>query len=189
MFLGMQMKELFKNIEHDIWEWLKNYIEVEHKFYDYKFPVCPFAKAARLKGTVLVKVYNARNIKEFIQSSVRETIADKEHNIYIMIMPPRTRWTLGLRKMINALNKEIMSQGYFIQMGNAVNTNSLYPGWFNQGNYFAVFLNQLEPVLDGNRYLITTDYYSYWSKKHYKDVVIRRQETYDNFFKKHKSEE
>jgi hypothetical protein len=91
--------------------------------------------------------------------------------------------------MINALNKEIMSQGYFIQMGNAVNTNSLYPGWFNQGNYFAVFLNQLEPVLDGNRYLITTDYYSYWSTKHYKDVVIRRQETYDNFFKKHKSEE
>jgi hypothetical protein len=178
--------ELVKQIETDIWEWLTNYIEVEHKFYDYKFPVCPFAKAARLKGEVAVKVYESGNIKQFIKSAVTETIADPEHNICIMIMPPRARWTLGLRKMIDKLNQDIMSQDYFIQMGGAVNTNSLYPGMFNQGNYFAVFLNQLNPVLQGHKYLLTTDYYSYWSKKHYRDVVIRRQETYDNYLKTHK---
>jgi hypothetical protein len=186
MFLGISMTELTKQIEHDIWEWLKNYIEVEHKFYDYKFPVCPFAKAARLKGTVAVKVYESGSIKEFIQSTVTETIAGPDHDICIMIMPPRACWTLGLTKMIDKLNQEIMSQGYFIQSGAAVNTQSLYPGLFNQGNYFAVFLNQLDPVLQGHKYLLTTDYYTYWSKNHYKDVVVRRQKTYDNFLKKHK---
>jgi hypothetical protein len=153
MFLGIKMIELVKKIEHDIWEWLKNYIEVEHKFYDYKFPVCPFAKAARLKGIVTVKAYKSGNVKEFIQSNVKETLVDPAHNICIMILPPRARWALGLRKMVDNLNKELMLQGYFIQMGNAVNTSSLYPGWFNQGNYFAVFLNQLNPVLDGHKYL------------------------------------
>jgi hypothetical protein len=181
--------QLVEKIEHDIWEWLKNYIEVEHKFYDYKFSVCPFAKAARLKGDVTVKIYSSGSIKEFIKSTVTQTIADPDHSICVMIMPPRARWTFKLRKMISKLNQEIMSQGYFIQMGAAVNTASLYTGWLNQGPYFAVFLNQLKPVLDGHNYLLTTDYYSYWSRKHYKDVVIRRQKTYEAYLKNHKGKE
>ena len=183
MFLGIQIMELVDQIEQDIWAWLKDYIEVEHKFYDYKFPVCPYARAARLKGTVSVKAYKSGSIKEFIKSNVAATIADPDHSICVMIMPPRARWTFGLRKMIEQLNHDIMDQDYFIQMGDAVNTSSLYSGWFNQGNYFAVFLNQLTPVLEGHKYLLTTDYYSYWSKKHYNDVVIQRQKTYDAYLK------
>ncbi len=183
MFSGIHIMELVNQIEQDIWTWLTDYIEVEHKFYDYKFPVCPYARAARIKGTVSVKVYQSGSIKEFVKSTVAETIADPKHNICIIIMPPRARWTLGLRTMIDNLNKEIMGQDYFIQIGNAVNTNSLYPGLFNKGNYFAVFLNQLTPVLEGYKYLLTTDYYSYWSKKHYKDVVVSRQKTYNAFLK------
>jgi hypothetical protein len=189
MFSGIPMVELTKKIEKDIWEWLENYIEVEHKFYDYKFPVCPFARSARLKGIVTVKAYESGNVKKFIQSTVEATIKDPDHNICVMIMPPRARWSLGLRQMIDRLNEEIMSQGYFIQMGAAVNTSSLYPGWFNKGNYFAVFLNQLDPVLEGHKYLLTTDYYTYWSKKHYADVVGRRQKTYDDYLKTHNTKE
>ena len=30
---------IIQDIKTDIWDWIQNYIEVNHKFYDYKFPI------------------------------------------------------------------------------------------------------------------------------------------------------
>jgi hypothetical protein len=53
-------------IEQDIWNWITNYIEVNHEFYNYKFPPCPYARTARLKGSVDIVAYESGNIKKFI---------------------------------------------------------------------------------------------------------------------------
>jgi hypothetical protein len=171
-----------KNIvETDIWEWIKDYIEVPNKFYDYKFPVCPYAKAARLKGVVTVKAYEQGDIKEFIAQSVRELVADPKHEIVVIAMPPRKKFTWGIKSLIENLNIEIIPQGYYSQYGVAVKTKSKYPGLFNSGKYFVVLVNKLEPVLEGHKALLKTDYYTPWSTKHYDAVVTRRQEMYDKY--------
>jgi len=168
-------------VETDIWDWIKNYIEVPNKFYDYKFAICPYAKSARLKGVVSVKAYEQGNIKEFITDSVRNLISDLKHDIVVIAMPPRKRFTLGIRRLIKKLNIEIIPQGYYCQYGTAIKTKSKYPGLFNNGKYFVVLVNKLEPVLDGHRALLKTDYYNPWSKQHYNSVVLRRQEMHDKY--------
>ena len=44
-----------------------------------------------------------------------------------------------------------------------------------------VMINKLDPVLDGHRALLKTDYYKPWSKGHYDAVVVRRQKLYDKY--------
>jgi len=168
-------------VENDIWAWIKDYIEVPNKFYDYKFPVCPYAKAARLKGVVTVKAWTEGNVKKFITEGVRELVADPNHEIVVLVMPPRVKWYWGIKRLVKNLNKEIISQDYFAQHGVAVKTKSLYPGVFNSGKYFVVLVNRLGPVLEAHESLLKTDYYKSWSKKHYNAVVTRRQDLHDKY--------
>lgn len=168
-------------VENDIWSWIKDYIEVDNKFYDYKFPPCPYAKSARQKGLVTVKGYESGNIKEFIKDHVHKLVIDPNHDIIVLAMPPRARWTWGIKRLINQLNRQVIPQGYYVQYGSAVKTSSRYPGIFNSGKYFVVLVNKLGPVLEGHKSLLKTDYYKPWSKQHYAAVVTRRQKLYDKY--------
>jgi hypothetical protein len=171
----MTLKE---TIELDVLNWIINYIEVDNKFYDYKFPVCPFAKSARLKGILKITAYESGNVKEFISTNARLIPNDTQHDICVMAMPPRFKWTWGIKSLVEQLNKELIPQGYFVQYGTGVKTNSKYPGLFNDGRYFMVFVNKLGPVMQGHEFLLKTDYYKPWSKEHYEAVVVRRQQLF-----------
>jgi hypothetical protein len=96
-------------------------------------------------------------------------------------MPPRAQFTWGISALVEQLNKEVIPKGYYVQYGTAVKTKSLYPGLFNNGRYFAVFVNKLGPVLDAHNGLLRTEYYKPWSKEHYDAVVVRRQELYEKY--------
>ena len=142
-----------KNIvEKDIWEWIKNYIEVNHEFYDYKFSPCPYAKSARLKNNNLTTK--------------------------ILAFPNYFKFNICLKFLINNINKKLVKRDYYIQYGNAVGTDSVYDG----GPYFIIIINKLSDVLSAQNSLAKTDYYSFWSSKHYDTVVNRRK----NFFEKYK---
>jgi hypothetical protein len=167
-------------VENDIWHWITNYIEVNHKFYDYKFPPCPYAKAARIKGLVKVTAYESGNVSDFISSEVNGILADKKFNVNVMVFPTRMRWFFHVHYFIHKLNRKIISQDYYLQYGSAVKTASQYPGILNGEPYFIVILNKLSDVLDGHRSLLKTQYYTPWAKRHYDDVVGRRERMYKN---------
>ena len=183
MCLRIQMVSLEHQIEKDIWSWVENYIEANNKFYDYKFPVCPFAKSARLKGIVEVQAWSSGSVKTFIKNTVQSLLNNPEKEICIMVMPPRAKWTWGIPAMIEEINTKIIPQGSFVQYGTAIQTTSRYPGLFNKGEYFVVLVNNLGAVMDGHKALLKTDYYKPWSKEHYNDVVTRRQKLFEKYGK------
>jgi hypothetical protein len=45
-------------------------------------------------------------------------------------------------------------------------------------------VNQVNPVLDGHKSLLRTDYYKNWASEHWNNVVVRRQELYEKYQKK-----
>ena len=69
-----------QTIEQDVWEWIQNYIEVNHKFYNHKFPPCPYAKAARLAGLLDVSAYTSGAAIDFVYEQVDDLIANKKFN-------------------------------------------------------------------------------------------------------------
>jgi hypothetical protein len=176
---------MIDQIRQDIWTWLTDYVEVNHKFYDYKFPPCPYARGARLRGLVDVRVYEQGSAIEFIQAEIADLIAESKYNVRILVLPPRARWDWRISRFVNRLNQRIIADDFYAQYGTANHTISRYPGWFNWGAYSIVIVNRLSDVLDGHRALTSTEYYRPWAKSHYDAVVTRRQHMYEKH-KKHK---
>lgn len=160
------MKE---QIEKDIWEWITDYIEVNHEFYGYKFSPCPFAYKARVSGNVEVAVWETGSYRSFIT----QQLLNPDRKIKVLVFPPNFKYAWFTRYYIKHLNKKIVAQDQFIQCGNAISTVSRYNGL--SGNYTVVIINNLSEVLDAHEALKYTSYYDNWSEKHYFNVVTVRQ--------------
>lgn len=170
------MKQL---VEQDIWQWITEYIEVNHEFYDYKFPPCPYARGARLRGALDVHAWTQGNARTFIDAHTADLIASTDKTVRVMVFPPSFRWNWLARWHITNLNKTLVPQGYYIQYGGAVETTSRYPGI--PGAYVIVIINRLNDVLEGHAALKSTAYYRNWSDAHYQNVVVRRRQVYDRY--------
>jgi hypothetical protein len=183
-------------ITEDIWDWITGYVEVNHKFYNYQFPPCPYAKSARLKGLVDVVAYDKGPMFDFINNQTSDLVSNKKYNVRLIVFPPRYKYRFGIQQFIKKLNATLIPYDYYAQYGIALKTKSKYKGWFNTGPYFIVIVNKLSDVLDGHKSLLNTDYYKPWAEHHYNEVVVRRQQMYkhhqnndiDKNFIKHKND-
>lgn len=162
-----------QQIKQDIWDWITGYIEVNNEFYDYKFPPCPYAKSARLKGLVDVSVYMSGNPYAFAKKQVADLITEKKFNVRIMAFPYWMRWLYPLHWALRKLNQRLIGNDFYIQYGKIVDVVDR--------SYFIVIVNKLSDVLAGQTLLNKTDYYKNWSTKHYQAVVTRRQEAFDKY--------
>lgn len=172
-----------QTIETDIWNWIQGYIEVNHKFYDYKFPPCPYAKAARLKGLVDVQAYSHGNVYKFVRIQAAKNADSNKHSVMVLVLPPRVKYYPFFSLFIKHLNKKLVSKNYYAQHGIALTTESKYTGFLNSGEYSIVIINKLSEILDGHRALTKTDYYQPWAPHHYEAVVERRQQMYEKYKK------
>lgn len=172
---------LLSTFEQDVYDWVVNYIEVEHKFYDYKFPPCPYAKAARLHNLLSIKAYTSGSVNSFIKDNANQLLADNTHNVCIMVFPTYVKWFYHTRWLVRKLNSKLIPQDYYVQYGLAVKTESKYTGLFAGEPYFIVIINKLSDVIKGHNSLLNTDYYKSWTPSHYNDVVTRREKMYLKF--------
>jgi len=162
-------------IEQDIWNWITNFVERNHEFYNFKFPPCPYAKSARLKGLVKVCAYESGSYKDFIQNSIDSLIKNKTHTVCVMVFPYYLKWYYHLHRFIRKINAIIVKEDFYMQYGLAVESESKYSGLFQNKPYFIVIVNKLSQVNEAHDILIKTDYYGFWDKKHYDEVVNRRK--------------
>jgi hypothetical protein len=169
-------------IESDIWDWIKNYLEVDHEFYDYKFSPCPYARGARLKNQIDVVAWEGGSLIDFISFQSNKLIEEKKFNVCVMVFPTRVKYFFWLTWAINRLNRNIISKDFYAQYGIALKTKSKYFD-FVMGPYFIVIVNRLSDVLSGFRSLSNTGYYKPWEKHHYDAVVTRRQHLYEKYRK------
>lgn len=168
-------------IEKDIWDWVTGYLESPHSFYNYKFPPCPFAKAARLKKLVDVRVYSGSGCIKFINQETEDLISDQNVNTRILVFPHYIRWFYFVKWFVKRLNKKVIPKDYYLQYGKAIKTESKFGGLFKNKSYFIVIINKVSDVVSGHQALLNTDYYKDWSTEHYHDVVTRRQEMFERF--------
>lgn len=174
------MKQL---VEQEVWTWITDYVEVNHKFYDYKFPPCPYAKSARLRGLVDVQAYSTGSVRKFIREQTSELVAGRQFNVRVLVFPAWYRWLKPLHWFINSLNKQLIGQQYYMQYGRAVNTESQYPGLFRGDPYFVVIINYWPDVVRGSESLQRAGYYTSWPTAHFDAIVTRRQQALDQYNK------
>jgi hypothetical protein len=168
-------------IKKDIEDWSINFVESSNEFYENKFPVCPYARKAKMQGDSCVGIYQGGSVKNFIKTEINNLIDKKTHTVMLLIFPPRVKYIPGIHRFVKNMNKEIIPKDFYALAGIAVNTQSAYPGWFNSGPYFIIGVNTLSAVLPAVESLKAAGYYKNWSKKHYESVVVRRQQMYEKY--------
>jgi hypothetical protein len=171
------------NIKQDLWSWITDFIEVNHEFYNFKFPPCPYAKSARLKGLVDVQVCD-KNPFKFFNEQVDDIIAEQKFNVRLLAFPHYHKWNYLLHKYVKNKNMKSTKDNFYSQYGLAAETQSKFSGLFSGKPYFIVIINKLDDVLDAQRTLERTDYYKNWSEKHFEEVVVRRQKMFEKYSKK-----
>jgi hypothetical protein len=162
-----------KQVESDIWRWIIEFVEQNHRFYDYKFPPCPYARQARLKGLVDVQVYQ-QNPRQFVRDQIDNLVQHKDVNVRVLAFPYWMRWNYLLRWQITRRNRSLVKSDYYAQFGAAITTKSCYPGWFKNRPYFIVIINKVSDVIQAQAALERTDYYQNWTARHYHNVVTKR---------------
>lgn len=175
----MYTNNVLEKIKIDIKSWTIDFVEASNEFYGGKFPVCPYARQARIKGETTYAIYPGGNLKQFIQNSVNLLLEDKEFKQMLIVMPPSSKWVFGIDRLILDINKRIIPLNYFAMKGNAIGTTSSYPGI--GGEYQLIGLNTLDKVFEGVEHLKKKGYYKNWSKKHYNDIVVKREEMYSKY--------
>lgn len=163
-------------IKQDIYDWVVNYIEANHEFYNYKFPPCPFAKSARLKGMLDIQVWEKDSYYDFVKHYANDMQNNTNFTVRILVFPHTLKYRFWMKKSIANLNTKFVSMDLYAQIGSAIKTTSKYPGLLETGPYGIVIINKLSDILSGHQSLLKTDYYKSWSKEHYDAVVTRRQE-------------
>lgn len=164
-------------IELDIWQWITVFVEQNHKFYDYKFPPCPYARQARLKGLVDVHAYSGNPFK-FTTDQIDDLIEHKKFNVRVLAFPYWMRWNYLLRWQITRRNRRLVKDDYYAQFGAATTTRSQYPGPFKNKPYFIVIINKVSDVIQAQAALERTDYYKNWTPEHYHNVVVKRNKVF-----------
>jgi len=166
-----------QQVKSDILRWITEFVEVNHKFYDYKFPPCPYARQARLKGLVDIHAYEQNPIK-FTHDQIDDLVQHRDFNVRVLAFPYWMRWNYLLRWQITQRNRSLVKHDYYAQFGAAISTQSCYPGLFKNKPYFIVIINKVSDVVAAQAALERTDYYNKWTKKHYHNVVVKRNRVF-----------
>ena len=180
----MSTNNITELVRQDINDWIVNFVEASNEFYGHKFPVCPYARAARLRQESTVCVYESGSIREFIWTSITDNLLSNKYKVILCVLPPRAQWLLKFDRYVAGLNKKIIPHDLYALLGQALGTISKYPGLLNSGPYCVLGVNKLSAVLPAVESLKSAGYYDNWSDQHYKDIVELRQQSHEKYSKK-----
>jgi hypothetical protein len=153
------------NIKQDILDWVTNFIEVNHEFYNFRFPPCPYAKAARLAGLLNITVHEEGTLASYVDRNIQAIIADGKYTVTVLVLQPRARYYFWLMWWLKYKNRSLVAHDLYAQLGTAR---------VNEKEYTVIIINRLDDIISGHRALSKTDYYRNWTAEHYNAVVTRR---------------
>lgn len=158
--LNKQQNKIKKHCLH----WLVNFVEKPHKFYDFKFPPCPFAKKVRIDNDLIIKSHHQGSIINFAKFNINLLLESNKTTLVMFADIKHDTWLNRYR--LKLLNKFLVKHDMYLQVAE-IETNSK--------KYFGIIVNKLSVVLDGHNFLKNkTKFYKDWPDSHYKIVVENR---------------
>jgi len=173
--------EIINKVQLDIDLFIKNFVEKSIKGYSPKFPVCPFAKKARLDGESVVQIYSGGDYRKFIIKNLEWLCDHDTYGVMLQVFPPRIRFSPGIFEFIRDTNRWTIPKDFFSLHGRTPNTLSSYPGFFNSSEYFIIGTNKLSKVIPAVDKLFELGYYDAptWTQEHLETVVYNRLKQYE----------
>jgi len=168
-----------KTITQDILDWSINFVEKTSDKLN-NWPICPYAKQARLKNQV--KIVEVKDAKDFLFTVVKESRTIKEQNKKLIIVASDDMHiTLNeLSCYINALNHTFVIDDIYLMPFHPDDEGEeeveFLEGEFELENeFYMVLIQPFKELEKASSDLHKQGYYDKWNKEYYQDTVIKRQ--------------
>jgi len=168
-----------KKITQDILNWSINFVEKKsNKLNDW--PICPYAKQARLKDQV--KIVEVKNAKDYLFTVVKEarTIQEQNKKLIIVASDDMNITIDELSCYINALNHTFVMDDVYLMPFHPDDEGEeeveFLEGDFELENeFYMVLIQPFKELEKASSDLHKQGYYDKWNKEYYQDTVLLRQ--------------
>ena len=162
-----------RTIKEDIISWAVDHVEKNGD----PFPICPYAKQARLKNQVkIVVVDKAYN---FLQQVCNEAGGFNLTNLKLIILacPDMDITPDSLNDYIHALNHVYVPLDVYLMASYPEDDNEPFMDgdWEPDNEFFMVLIQPFKELEEASAHLDKIGYYNNWSQEYYTDTVKLRQ--------------
>ena len=156
------------NEVEEVNEWILNFVEKAFpEFGD--FPVCPFAKKARLNGEITVELVRG-DLEEFICSKLE----DYDYNIKLslIIETDLEKYSTEVSEELHERLKAIAEKKNIIVLMDHPEIEDYHNELkVNQGKYLLIFLQPYDTLLEYRKKALKMGYFDNWTEERIKDVI------------------
>ena len=161
-----------KQVQHDIEQWMINFVEVPHPALG-GFPPCPYARSARLKNSYAV--YLGADPYYDLKNRGRQGMGDKEVIIYVY--DPK-EWNHDmLSGSIDLVNREVLLPRDMIALedhpDDVENVNGVI---MNQGKYALALIQSLSDLNAKAKMMAAKGFYDSWPESYLTGLFQHRQD-------------
>ena len=162
-----------RTVEEDIKSWAIDHVE---KHGD-KFPICPYAKKARLENQVKIVIVD--KCDEFLERVCEEAGGLFQNRLKLIILAcskmeitPDT-----LNDYIHALNHVYVPLNTYLMASYPEDEQEdfMEGDWEPDNEFFMVLIQPFKELEDASAHLEKIGYYNNWSQEYYADTVLKRQ--------------
>ena len=162
-----------RTIKEDIISWAIDHVE---KTGD-KFPICPYAKQARLRKQVKILVVDDH--KDFLRQVTEQAgvLFEERLKLIILACSDMEMTSDELHDYIHALNHVYVPLNTYLMASYPEDEQEEFMegDWEPDNEFFMVLIQPFKELEDASAHLEKIGYYNNWSQEYYTDTVLKRQ--------------
>lgn len=161
-----------EQIKHDIEHWLVNFVEVPHPALG-GWPPCPYARAARLRGSYEVLIGNDPYFD--LKNQSRWGLNNKEVIIYVY---DPAQWShVQMSASINSANQEHLLRNNLIALEDHPEDAEIVNGvCMNQGTWALALIQSLPDLNHKASIIARQGFYNSWPEDYLQQLFTHRQD-------------
>ena len=168
-----------KTISEDIIDWSIQFVEKKSNKLD-EWPVCPYAKQARLKNQF--EVIEVKDSNDYLFEVVKQarTIKEKKKKLIVVASGDMQIEVDELANYVTALNHTFVMDDVYLMPFHPDDDGEeevefLEGEYEPENTFYMVLIQPFKELEAASGHLHKKGYYKNWNKEYYQDTVVKRQ--------------
>ena len=160
-------------IKAEIITWVETVIEAPNTILG-SYPICPFAKQARLKGQMEIRVNQSSSLQSFIKSTIARR--SNSNKVQLIVERDLVSWPVdSVDRLVSQINSDMADDDVILLYDHPAEPGVIGDVCTSNGKYLIIFVQSASELNHAHSMMQATGYYSVWTEAYYKKIVETRK--------------
>lgn len=169
-------------IEEDIKQWILNDLDGKRDFLG-GLPSCPYAAESLVENKIKILEAKPSDVFKKIHTCIDDFFSLSESVVVIAIKNWKALPVLEVKNFVNKCRQESFKKDVWLLCDHPEIKETVHGFCFNHGGLLLFMIQSLSELVMKSRELQQTDYYSHWPKGYFDEVVLLRENFYNQLIK------